>query len=36
VIRVAMLPEKLRKTLERVVNELKVKENIYGIDLFGS
>ena len=29
-------PEKLRKTLERLVNSLKTKENVYGIGLFGS
>jgi len=30
------LPEKVRRPLEKVVNELKVKENVYGIGLFGS
>jgi predicted nucleotidyltransferase len=30
------LPEKIRRTLEKNVNEMKVKENVYGIGLFGS
>ncbi|MEM3699911.1 MAG: nucleotidyltransferase domain-containing protein [Candidatus Bathyarchaeia archaeon] len=30
------LPEKIRRTLERIVAEFRVKENIYGIGLFGS
>lgn len=30
------LPEKIRKTLEKVVNDLSKKENVYGIGLFGS
>jgi len=30
------LPEKIRRTLEKAVNELRVKENVYGIGLFGS
>ena len=30
------LPEKLRRTLEKAVTELRVKENVYGIGLFGS
>ncbi|MDI6805602.1 MAG: nucleotidyltransferase domain-containing protein [Candidatus Bathyarchaeia archaeon] len=30
------LPEKIRRTLERIVTELRVRENIYGIGLFGS
>jgi predicted nucleotidyltransferase len=30
------LPEKIRRTLERIVAELRVRENIYGIGLFGS
>jgi predicted nucleotidyltransferase len=30
------LPEKIRRTLEKIVSELRVKENIYGIGLFGS
>jgi len=30
------LPEKVRKTLERTVNELKTEENVYGVGLFGS
>jgi predicted nucleotidyltransferase len=33
---VITLPEKLRKTLERTVKELSVKDNVYGIGLFGS
>jgi predicted nucleotidyltransferase len=31
-----MLPEKLRKVLERTVKELAAKENVYGVGLFGS
>lgn len=30
------LPEKIRRTLEKIVTELRVRENIYGIGLFGS
>jgi predicted nucleotidyltransferase len=30
------LPEKIRKTLEKTVNEMKMKANVYGIGLFGS
>jgi predicted nucleotidyltransferase len=30
------LPEKIRKTLERLVSDLRIKENVYGISLFGS
>ncbi len=30
------LPEKIRRTLEKTVTELRVKENVYGIGLFGS
>lgn len=30
------LPEKIRRTLERIVAELRIRENIYGIGLFGS
>lgn len=30
------LPEKIRRTLEKTVAELRVKENVYGIGLFGS
>jgi len=30
------LPEKLRKTLERIVRELRAREDVYGIGLFGS
>jgi predicted nucleotidyltransferase len=33
---VITLPEKVRRTLEKVVKEMKVKENVYGIGLFGS
>lgn len=29
-------PEKVRRTLEKVVKEIRVKENVYGIGLFGS
>jgi predicted nucleotidyltransferase len=32
----AGLPEKIRRTLEKLVTEMRVKENIYGIGLFGS
>jgi predicted nucleotidyltransferase len=35
-IPMSRLPEKMRKTLERVVNELKAKANVYGVGLFGS
>lgn len=31
-----MLPDKLRKALERTVKELAAKENVYGVGLFGS
>ena len=31
-----MLPEKIRRTLEKIVKEMRVKENVYGIGLFGS
>jgi len=30
------LPEKIRRTLEKIVAELRTRENIYGIGLFGS
>ena len=30
------LPEKVRRTLEKVVREMRDKENVYGIGLFGS
>jgi len=30
------LPEKIRRTLEKLVTEMRIKENIYGISLFGS
>ncbi len=30
------LPEKIRKTLEKIVKKMRVKENIYGVGLFGS
>lgn len=30
------LPEKMRRTLERIVNNLKGRVNVYGIGLFGS
>lgn len=30
------LPERIRRTLERLVNQLKLRENVYGIGLFGS
>ena len=30
------LPEKVRRTLEKVVAEMRVTENVYGIGLFGS
>jgi hypothetical protein len=33
---VITLPEKVRRTLEKVVKEMRVKENVYGIGLFGS
>jgi predicted nucleotidyltransferase len=31
-----VLPEKIRKTLERIVADMRVKEDVYGIGLFGS
>lgn len=30
------LPERIRRPLEKVVSQLKVKENVYGVGLFGS
>ena len=30
------LPEKIRRMLEKFVKEMRVKENVYGIGLFGS
>ena len=30
------LPEKTRRTLEKIVKEMRAKENIYGVGLFGS
>jgi predicted nucleotidyltransferase len=30
------LPEKIRRTLEKIVKEMRVRENIYGVGLFGS
>lgn len=30
------LPEKIRRTLEKIVKELRMQENIYGLGLFGS
>ena len=30
------LPEKLRKALEKTIKELRAKENVYGVGLFGS
>ena len=30
------LPEKIRRTLERIVKEMRVEENVYGVGLFGS
>ena len=31
-----VLPEKTRRTLEKLVSSMRVKENVYGIGLFGS
>jgi len=36
VIHLAGLPEKIRRTLEKLVAEMRIKENIYGVGLFGS
>jgi hypothetical protein len=33
---VIRLPDKTRRTLARIVNQQKIKENVYGIGLFGS
>ena len=30
------LPEKIRRVLEKIVKEMRVKENVYGVGLFGS
>jgi len=30
------LPEKIRRTLEKIVKEMRIKENVYGVGLFGS
>lgn len=30
------LPEKIRRTLEKLITELRVTENVYGVGLFGS
>lgn len=30
------LPEKIRRTLEKIVKEMKIQDNIYGVGLFGS
>ncbi|MDH5483384.1 MAG: nucleotidyltransferase domain-containing protein [Candidatus Bathyarchaeota archaeon] len=35
-VNVITLPEKIRRTLEKVVKEMRVAENVYGIGLFGS
>lgn len=32
----ALLPEKIRKALEKTVADLRVRENVYGVGLFGS
>lgn len=32
----AVLPEKIRRTLEKLVAEMRIRENVYGIGLFGS
>jgi predicted nucleotidyltransferase len=31
-----MLPEKIRRAVEKLVSEMRIRENIYGIGLFGS
>lgn len=31
-----MLPERIRRTLEKIVKEMRVAENVYGVGLFGS
>jgi predicted nucleotidyltransferase len=33
---VTRLPEKVRKTLERILKKMRTRENIYGVGLFGS
>jgi predicted nucleotidyltransferase len=30
------LPEKIRRNLEKVVKEMMIEENVYGVGLFGS
>ncbi len=35
-IQVIKLPENLRRTLERTVNKLKTRDDVYGVGLFGS
>lgn len=35
-VNVITLPEKIRRVLEKIVKEMRVKENVYGIGLFGS
>jgi hypothetical protein len=35
-IYVITLPEKLRKTMERTVRQLSVRDNVYGVGIFGS
>ena len=35
-VHLAGLPEKIRRTLEKLVAEMRIKENVYGIGLFGS
>jgi len=30
------LPEKIRRTLEKIVKEMRIKENVYGVGLFAS
>jgi len=36
VVHLTGFPEKVRRALERLVTELRVKENVYGVGLFGS
>jgi predicted nucleotidyltransferase len=36
VVHLTGLPEKIRRTLEKLVAEMRIKENVYGIVLFGS
>jgi len=33
---VTRLPEKVRKTLERILKKMRTRENVYGVGLFGS